>query len=67
MTINALGKKTSEWFVYGTALAKLFENGLLEVRFPKVEKPKTRKIKVKAQTPQASKKKRERKRKQTTA
>ena len=40
-----------------------FENGLLEIRFPRAEETKTKRIEVKAQTPQGGEHKRPRKRK----
>ena len=44
-----------------------FENGLLEIRFPKAEEAKTNHIEVKAQNLQGGKQKRPRKRKQTAS
>jgi len=50
--------------VNGDKASATFEDGILELRFPKAEELKAKRIEVKAQLPQGQEKKRQRKPKQ---
>jgi len=50
--------------VNGDKVSATFDNGVLELRIPKAEKVKAKRIEVKAQLPQGERKQRQRKPKQ---
>ncbi len=55
------------YHVNGDNISATFDNGVLELRIPKAEEVKTKRIEVKAQLPQGERKKRQRKPKQKSS